>query len=400
MSYLPSFVKLFFRGMPIAFRNRHQLIFCWLVILQAVSPGRRTLAELSRATPSYVTEWRFRRFLKAGYWSVHLLIDWFAAEVIKSLPLPEDATVYLIGDGSHKDKRGKKSPLVQKGRKSKGDPWFFGIRFVVLMVSWDVYRVPMGFRIIRRRDDPRYRTENALFREMVGAFAPPPWAKRVIVCGDAAYGSKDNMKMIRLRDKADAKRRWGFVFAIARTWNIEERGKVKKIKDLVTHLPRKLYRRTWIPKLAEESRRKTFWIYSKRLCLKAAGDVTVVLSKKGRNFGPKRTKILVTNLLELTPRQILCVYQRRWSIEILFKELKSGLGLGEHQVTSEEDRVEKSIGISFIAYLFLLRGCAGEIRLGQSWSIFQLQNGLRLRLIMNQVQHDTELRVEKLRKAA
>jgi len=368
--------------------------------MQAVSAGPKTLAALSRSAPEHVRAYRFCRLLKAGYWSVHLLIEWLAEEVIKSLPPPEDGTLYAIGDGSHKDKRGQKNPVAQKGRKSKSDPWFFGIRFVVLMVSWNVYRIPVAFRIIRPKDHPEYRTENALFREMVEVFAPPAWARRVIVCGDAAYGSKENMRMIRRRDGADSRRRWGFVFAIARTWNIEERGAVKKVKDLVTHLPRNRYRKTWIPKLAEKSQRKTFWIYSKRICLKAAGDVTVVLSKKGRNFGPKRTKILVTNLFELTPRQILCVYQRRWSVEILFKELKSGLGLGEHQVTSGEDRVEKSIGISLIAYLLLLRTCAGEIRPGQPWSIFQLQNHLRLKLIMNQVRHDTELHVEKLRKAA
>jgi len=33
------------------------------------------------------------------------------------------------------------------------------------------------------------------------------------------------------------------------------------------------------------------------------GDVTVVLSKKGRNLSPQHTKILVTNLAELTPSQ-------------------------------------------------------------------------------------------------
>ena len=45
---------------------------------------------------------------------------------------------------------------------------------------------------------------------------PPSWAKLVIV-GDAAYGSTANMRMVQDRDKADTTRRWGFVFAIART---------------------------------------------------------------------------------------------------------------------------------------------------------------------------------------
>jgi hypothetical protein len=46
------------------------------------------------------------------------------------------------------------------------------------------------------------------------------------------------------------------------------------------------------------------------------GDVTVVLSKRGRNLSPKQTKILVTNLAALTPSQIVGIYQKRWSVEI------------------------------------------------------------------------------------
>jgi hypothetical protein len=50
---------------------------------------------------------------------------------------------------------------------------------------------------------------------------------------------------------------------------------------------------------------KTFWVYSTRLGLRHIGDVTVVLSKKGRNLGPHHTKILVTNLDEWIPRQVV-----------------------------------------------------------------------------------------------
>ena len=39
------------------------------------------------------------------------------------------------------------------------------------------------------------------------------------------------------------------------------------------------------------------------LTIYAIGDVTVGLRKKGRNVGPKHTKILVTHLDQWTPRQ-------------------------------------------------------------------------------------------------
>ena len=397
VTYLPLFVTILFRGMPGIWKSRHRLILCWLVFMQALYPGRKTLEELARWTPAQITVWRFRRLLKASYWNIHVLVEWWVQEALNTLPPPKDGTLFLVGDGSEKPKRGTQNPLAQKGRKSEYHPWFFGIRFALLIVNWDVYRFPVAFRLIRPKSHPAYQSENALFREMVGRFVPPSWAKRVIVEGDAAYGSQDNIKMVMKRDADDPARRWGFVFAIARTWKTVED---KAIKDLVTHLPRKYYQRARVPRLPGTTGCKTFWVYSTRLCLRHIGDVTVVLSKRGRNLGPKQTKILVTNLDEWIPRQVVGAYQRRWPVEQINRELKTDLGLGEHQVSGEEGRIEKSFGIAVLAYLLLLRACHQEIVPGKSWSIAQLQHTFRLRVMTNQVEHNLKARLTKARKVA
>jgi len=344
-----------------------------------------------------MTEWRCRRLLKATYWDVHRLIDWWAHQVISVLPPPEDGVLTLTGDGCDKPKRGKKNPLAQKGRKSQHDPWFFGVRFALLIVSWDVFRLPVAFRLIRPKSHPKYQTENELFREMVRAFRPPTWAKVVIVEGDAAYGSKDNMKMVMERDAEDPGRTWGFLFAIPRTWKTLEG---KAIKDLVTHLPRQYYRRTWVPRIPVSNGRRSFWVYRTHLCLRHVGDVTVVPSKTGRNVGPSKTKILVTNLTELTSRYIVFAYQKRWAVEQINRELKTDLGMGEHQVRQDEGRIEKSFGIAVLAYLFLLRVCRDDLRTGQSWSVAHLQHTFRLRVITNQVEHNVKAKLGRGRKAA
>ena len=397
VTYLPLFVTLLFRGMPGMWKNRHRLMLCWLVVMHALFPGRKTLAELARWPPAQVTAWRWRRLLKASYWDVHLLIEWWFQEAMETLPAPEDGIVYVVGDGSDKPKRGKKNPMAQKGRKSQHKPWFFGIRFALLIVNWGTYRLPAAFRLIGPKSHPEYQKENELFREMVTQFNPPSWAKVVVVEGDAAYGSQENMKMVRQRDDDDPQRQWGYGFAIARTWKTVED---KAIKDLVTHLPRKYYKRTWVPRLPGSPGRKTFWIYSKRLCLRHIGEVTVVLSKKGRNVGPKHTKILVTNLAELLPRDVVFAYQRRWPIEQINRELKSDLGMGEHQVSSDEGRIENSFGIAVMAYLFLIRACHQEIVPGRSWSVPQLQHAFRLRVITNQVAHNVKTELARTPKAA
>src|SRR5262245_30364608 len=89
-----------------------------------------------------------------------------------------------------------------------------------------------------------------------------------------------------------------------------------------------------------------------------------------------------------------------YNIELMHWELKSGLGLGEHQVSGDKNRSEKSIGIAVLAYLFVLRVWHHEIGPGKPWSIFQLQHALRLRVMTNQVEHQVKVRMAKTRKAA
>ena len=132
-----------------------------------------------------------------------------------------------------------------------------------------------------------------------------------------------------------------------------------------------------MPRLPGAKGCQTFWVSSTRLCLRHLGDVTVILSKRGRTLGPKQTKILVTNLDEWLPRQVISAYQRRWPVEQINRALKTDLGLGAHQVRGEEGRIEQSFGIAVMAYLLLIRACHQEILPGQSWSIAQLQHVFR-----------------------
>jgi hypothetical protein len=204
---------------------------------------------------------------------VHLIVNWLAQDLLATLPPPPNGVLSLFGDGSHADKRGTKNPVGQKGRISQHHPWFFGLRFVLVMAAWDSDRLPVGFRSILPTRHAAYRSEHVLFREMVEAFVPPQWAKLVMVGGDAAYGSTANIRMVQDRDKADSARSWGFVFAIARPWKTVED---KSIKQLVTPMPHKYDQCTRVPRAPRRKGRRTFWTSRTRLCLRHVGEVTVV----------------------------------------------------------------------------------------------------------------------------
>jgi hypothetical protein len=45
------------------------------------------------------------------------------------------------------------------------------------------------------------------------------------------------------------------------------------------------------------------------------------------------------------------MYQKRWAIALVNWERKSGLGLGESQVSGDKDHSEKFVGVAVLAYL-------------------------------------------------
>ena len=125
------------------------------------------------------------------------------------------------------------------------------------------------------------------------------------------------------------------------------------------------------------------------------GDVTGILSKKRRNSGPKATKILVTNLPKVKSRTVIALYTQRWHVELLIKELKGVTGMGQAQVTKEPRRVERSVALSVMAYLMLLRFRHTDIPTKGAWSAFTLKRNFAWEIMQHQIEHTYALRLKK-----
>ena len=398
VTILPLFISTVFRTLPIIFKGKHKLNLIWLILMYALGVGGHKLKGMDKHAPAHITEYRFRRFLSAAYWNMRTVMLFLAGELLTVLPAPEDKTLYVVVDASKKEKRSKKNPFGQKGKEGVKKGYFFGVRFIVLMLQWNGFRVPIDFELIYPKGHPKYERENALFRKMLRRFEPPKWASRIIVLADAAYASKDNFKLIKEMGYKDRKRgiQWGYVMAMAKTWKLDDK---TNLKSYIRHVTHSCFKRTIFNPITG-NQKKSYWVFAKKLHLRHVGDVTIVLSKKRRNSGPKSTKVIVTNLPEITARQVVSIYQRRFMVEVLFRELKSHLGLGKQQVTRDERRVRNSFGISFLAYLMILKLQHENIVQGKSWSIAKLQENLRYRVFKNQVSHERKLLINSLGKAA
>jgi hypothetical protein len=60
-------------------------------------------------------------------------------------------------------------------------------------------------------------------------------------------------------------------------------------------------------------------------------------------------------------------------MELTIKELKSGLPLGQRPVTNDKARVTRSVALSVLAYLLLVRLYGSDEAVMQDWSLCQLK---------------------------
>jgi hypothetical protein len=154
---------------------------------------------------------------------------------------------------------------------------------VLLIAGGDRFRVPVALAPI----DPQIKGhQNILFRQMLTDFVPPAWVQQVVVVADAGFAANAPLHLITAKH-------YTYVFAMPRTRKFTNG---KHLRDLVQHLPKSCYahRATYKP----DGRRRDYWGFTRRATLHNLGDVTIVLSKKRRNDGPKGITILVTNLPE------------------------------------------------------------------------------------------------------
>lgn len=387
---IPKFISDHLRAVKCYFKFGHHHVFCWLLIAQCIYPGKQNLAELCRWTPSWILYKWMVRLLQSDQCDFLAVFRWEWEQIHRVLPAPPDGIFYLTVDKTTVEKTGKKGPASGKTKESTLGPWKYGFQVVVLMANWGPYRFPIDFRVLRKKTDPDYKKQNVLFLEMLEDFCPPCWAKKVIVLGDSGFASKDNMQAI-------TKRRFYFVFSLARTWKFADdhhyHKKYHDIKSFVNQVGWFRCKKMWFRDIS--NRRRTYWIYSEQVPLNVVGTVTLVISKKTVNTKPEKAKILVTNIPGIEPRDVVQLYTRRWYVECLFKELKSACGLGHQQVTKKTERIDRAVTMSMCTYLLILRFEHERIQDDKHWSLLTLKHFFTFRLLQTQCDERNTARARK-----
>jgi hypothetical protein len=215
---------------------------------------------------------------------------------------------------------------------------FAAICFRGVVLPWRLHlQKPKG------QPGPRYRKLTNLAAQMIREFTPPAGVK-VRVLFDAFYLSPVVTRACETKGYS-----YFSVAAKNRKFRGEgERGHGRKIALLAPGLVRHRGKNVRMQRSRGIAKLRVVGVDGH---LSRIGRVRMVLSKRpGERW--KTTVAIVTNETGLDARAIVSIYEQRWNIEVLFKELEVDLGLGDYQVLSEEG-ILKHLHLCCLAHLAL-----------------------------------------------
>src|SRR5262249_39919802 len=108
-------------------------------------------------------------------------------------------------------------------------------------------------------------------------------------------------------------------------------------------------------RIGPKARPRTYDVHQERRRVHSVGEVRLVFSTTKRDLETATAddvKILMTNDLRLSVRDVVERYSLRWQVELFFKELKSALGFHQYQFRSFEP-VEGWVELALTAFLYL-----------------------------------------------
>ncbi|NRA45632.1 MAG: transposase, partial [Oligoflexales bacterium] len=108
----------------------------------------------------------------------------------------------------------------------------------------------------------------------------------------------------------------------------------------------------------------------------------------------------VTNLQGADAKKIVSIYCRRWSVEVMFRELKSGMGLGQFEMIEEERKTQNAVGLAILSYQLVIILSKEKIKTDVKWSIFTLKHLHQKRFMKAQLESNTMSQVKRAMKIA
>ena len=309
--------------------TKPQFHHLWAVTLAwVVNVGRSAVRQLADRAPGHGHRTSLGRFLTAARWEGPDLLDHQLQRMLKKMAPRRGESIRLLIDDTRIAKRARKMHAISPIWIPTQGRFTYGHIVVTAAVEFRGVTMPWRFDlwVPKKQAGRAYRKSTQIAADFIRAFQPPKGLK-VQVLFDAFY-----LAPVVVRSCEDRGFAWFSVASKNRTLTRETRHRRRRLIDLVPGLLRHHGRNV-------RMRRARGWAHFRLAMadgrLKGIGQVRIVVRKRPGEPMTSSTAI-VTNQRSLDARKIAAIYERRWRIEELFKELRSELGLGEYQVMSRE----------------------------------------------------------------
>jgi len=373
----PSKLNIFFSSLTSEFHWNHFEYFRTLVFLIVFSYERRNISALYRQLDrkNQHHRSRFNNFVNLSRWNPEEALEKKAYELLKLFKPEKGETVELIIDDSKKKKTGKKMEAVAWvhdpviGKKIRGH------QYVEALIHFRGYAIPFGIRLYVKKEACKdvgveFEKTTGFAAGLIKRFNPPEGVK-VSVLFDSYY-------LCPVVVKACRKKGFHFVSVLKNNRNLFKNGRKLKVKAY----SRRLFR---------DKKKRTFYISKTKVWahyryvdagwmdVSKIGNSHVIFSRKkddGKIIG------LVTNDPKFSAEKMIQIYDKRWNIEVFFKDAKQLLGLGQYQNGSYRAAVTHLHLVCF-AYALLTHiaikreGAKGKRKSAHHLSTGELQNELR-----------------------
>ncbi len=353
--------------------------------------GKRSLAELGRTT-AYEQRYRGQvsRATRNPDFNTRDLYTAAYADAVRNLgevdinPSTERTWLLSLDDvstergaftkienGLHKRKARENPGKKQARPPSKSHTFVMGVLIKENGVRIPLPRMTWRTKKYARKIGKKFATKPALAVKMLRALKPLiPEGVQIVVVADEAYEGRLLMSAcrelrFRLIVPVDSRRTFDDISpgtkAVKRTLHGHGRSLPTSAFEKVV-LARgqeetASYRR-YTPDEAERDDTRTFRVCHEGRDVAGLGRVGVVYSWKSPVYRPRRSqeresfKVLVCSDASMPAARIVELYDLRWQIELFFRELKSGLGLGDYTGT-DFYAYERLVDLTLLAFLFL-----------------------------------------------
>ena len=315
----------------------------WFLFGILMTVRSTTLLHVARVAPRGGHRTSCGSFLRSDWDSVSLM-QARAIETLRWMKPGKREAFYLIIDDTKIEKRGRKMDAVSKIYDHKSRRFIRGHIVVTAAIMFRGVVLPWKFDLWIPKDQAgdSYRKLTQIAAQMINELELPFADLKVRVLFDAFFLAPCVVKSCESR---------GFTWLSVASKNRNLKRKYcqkRSIKQFAAGVLRHNSKRVRL-------RRARFWRWMRIAAvdgeLGRLGQVRMVLSKRPGDPW-KKTLAVVTNETKLAAREIMTIYEKRWNIEVLFKELRSSLGLCDYQVLSRH-AIERHLHLCGMAHQLL-----------------------------------------------